>query len=82
MTVNCIKYGGKSSHWIDVSLLIEEDKLQLRIRDNGVPFNPTEYDGDSDEFDIHGIELVKKISSRINYIRAIDLNNTIIEFDK
>ncbi|MCH5187400.1 MAG: ATP-binding protein [Oscillospiraceae bacterium] len=81
MTVNCIKYGGKSSAWIDVSLLIEDDKLQLRIRDNGAPFNPTEYDSDSDGFDIHGIELVKKISSRINYIRAIDLNNTVIEFD-
>ncbi|MCH5211333.1 MAG: hypothetical protein J1F01_10280 [Oscillospiraceae bacterium] len=34
----------------------------------------------SDEFDIHGIELVKRISSRISYIRAIDLNNTVIEF--
>lgn len=81
MTVNCIKYGGKSSHWIDVSLLAEEDKIQLRIRDNGVPFNPAEYECDSGEFDIHGIELVKKISSRISYIRAIDLNNTVIEFD-
>ena len=82
MTVNCIKYGGKKSHWIDVSLLVEEQTLQLRIRDNGAPFNPVEYDSDSDEFDIHGIELVKKISSRINYIRAIDLNNTVIEFDR
>lgn len=82
MTVNCIKYGGKSSQWIDVSLLIEDDKLQLRIRDNGVPFNPAEYDSDSDGFDIHGIEVVKKISSKVNYIRAIDLNNTIIEFDR
>ena len=82
MTVNCIKYGGKSSHWIDVCLLVEDDKLQLRIRDNGAPFNPAEYASDSDGFDIHGIELVKKISSRINYIRAIDLNNTVIEFDR
>ena len=82
MTVNCIKYGGKNSHWIDVSLLVEDDKLQLRIRDNGAPFNPTEYDSDSDEFDIHGIELVKRISSGISYIRAIDLNNTVIEFDR
>jgi Na+-driven multidrug efflux pump/anti-sigma regulatory factor (Ser/Thr protein kinase) len=81
MTVNCIKYGGKSSHWIDLSLIIDEGKLMLRIRDNGVPFNPVEYESDSDAFDIHGIELLKKISSKINYIRTIDLNNTVIEFD-
>jgi hypothetical protein len=81
MTVNCITYGGKSSHWIDLSVIIDEGKLMLRIRDNGIPFNPVEYESDSDGFDIHGIELLKKISPRINYIRSIDLNNTVIEFD-
>jgi Na+-driven multidrug efflux pump/anti-sigma regulatory factor (Ser/Thr protein kinase) len=81
MAVNCIKYGGRSSRWIDISVVIDGGKLMLRIRDNGVPFNPVEYESDSDNFDIHGIELLKKISSRINYIRSIDLNNTVIEFD-
>lgn len=81
MTVNCIKYGGKSSRWIDLSVIIDEGKLMLRIRDNGAPFNPTEYESDSHGFDIHGIELLKKILSKINYIRSIDLNNTVIEFD-
>jgi anti-sigma regulatory factor (Ser/Thr protein kinase) len=81
MMVNCIQYGGKSSHWIDVSVVIDEGKLVLRIRDNGVPFNPVEYETDREEFDIHGIELLKKISSKINYIRSIDLNNTVIEFN-
>jgi anti-sigma regulatory factor (Ser/Thr protein kinase) len=81
MIVNCIQYGGKSSHWIDVSVIIDDGKLMLRIRDNGVPFNPVEYETDREEFDIHGIELLKKISSKINYMRSIDLNNTIIEFN-
>ena len=81
MIVNCIKYGGRLSHWIDVSLMIEKPKMLLRIRDNGVPFNPTEYEFDSGEFDIHGIELVKTISSDISYMRTIDLNNTVLEFD-
>jgi Na+-driven multidrug efflux pump/anti-sigma regulatory factor (Ser/Thr protein kinase) len=82
MIVNCIKYGGKSSHWIDLSVIYDGEKLMLRIRDNGKPFNPVEYESDGDEFDIHGIELLKKISSKINHIRSIDLNNTVIEFDK
>ena len=80
MTVNIIKFGGKSSNWIDINLCIEEDTLNLRIRDNGVIFNPLEYKHDREEFDIHGIELVKKISKSMNYIRAIDMNNTIISF--
>lgn len=81
MIVNCIKYGGRLSHWIDVSLVIEKQKMLLRIRDNGVPFNPTEYEFDGGKFDIHGIELVKTISSDISYMRTIDLNNTVLEFD-
>ena len=80
MTVNIIKFGGKTSNWIDINLCIEEDVCRLRIRDNGVNFNPLEYNQDSEEFDIHGIELVKKISRSMDYIRAIDMNNTIISF--
>ena len=80
MTVNIIKFGGKTSNWIDINLCLEDDICQLRIRDNGVNFNPLEYSYDHEEFDIHGIELVKKISKSMDYIRAIDMNNTIISF--
>lgn len=80
MTVNIIKFGGKTSNWIDINLSLEDDICQLRIRDNGVNFNPLEYSYDHEEFDIHGIELVKKISKSMDYIRAIDMNNTIISF--
>lgn len=80
MTVNIIKFGGKTSNWIDINLCLEEDICRLRIRDNGINFNPLEYTYDHEEFDIHGIELVKKISKSMDYIRAIDMNNTIISF--
>lgn len=80
MTVNIIKFGGKTSNWIDINICLEGDLCRLRIRDNGVNFNPLEYSYDSEEFDIHGIELVKKISKSMDYIRAIDMNNTIISF--
>lgn len=80
MTVNIIKFGGKTSNWIDINFCIEDDLCRLRIRDNGVNFNPLEYSYDSEEFDIHGIELVKKVSKSMDYIRAIDMNNTIISF--
>lgn len=80
MTVNIIQYGGKTSNWIDINLCVEDDLCRLRIRDNGVNFNPLEYSHDYEDFDIHGIELVKKISKSMDYIRAIDMNNTIISF--
>ena len=80
MTVNIIKFGGKTSNWIDINLCLEEDVCRLRIRDKGENFNQLEYNQDSEEFDIHGIELVKKISRSMDYIRAIDMNNTIISF--
>ena len=80
MTVNIIKFGGKTSNWIDINLCLENDVCRLRIRDNGINFNPLEYSYDREDFDIHGIELVKKISRSMDYIRAIDMNNTIISF--
>lgn len=80
MTVNIIKYGGKSARWIDVNLSIEKDEMRLRIRDNGIPFNPAEYTFDSDGYVFHGIELVKRISSKVDYIRTMDMNNTVIAF--
>ncbi|MBP5470940.1 MAG: hypothetical protein J6Z11_17045, partial [Candidatus Riflebacteria bacterium] len=61
---------------------IGEDKLILRIRDNGIPFDPTTYQTEENEFDIHGIEVIKAIATKITYIRAIDLNNTVLEFAK
>ena len=72
MTVNIIKFGGKTSNWIDINLCLEDDICRLRIRDNGVNFNPLEYSYDHEEFDIHGIELVKKVSKSMDYIRAIE----------
>lgn len=81
MIVNAITYGGKSSRWIDVCLMVEPEELRLRIRDNGVPFNPTTYEYDNKGYEFGGIEIVKSIASRISYVRVIDLNNTVVEVD-
>ena len=81
MIVNAITYGGKSSRWIDVCLMVEPEELRLRIRDNGVPFNPTTYEYDNKGYEFGGIEIVKSIASRISYVRVIDLNSTVIEVD-
>lgn len=81
MLVNIIKYGGKQANTIDINLSIQEPKLIFRLRDNGIPFDPTDYPTDAQEFDIHGIELVKRITDRVQYMRVLDLNNTILEIE-
>ncbi len=82
MTQNVIRYGGKASEWIDVCLNVTPKQLLLRIRDNGVPFDPTVYTFDGDDFEITGIEIVRRLASKISYVRAIDLNNTVIEINR
>lgn len=81
MIVNIIRYGGKKADTIDVNLCITEDRVIFRIRDNGIPFDPTDYTADSGDFEIHGIEVVKSITDRIQYMRVLDLNNTVMEID-
>ena len=84
MVLNCIAYGGRKSHWIDLSLVPDdtsEGGLLLRIRDNGIPFNPTEYEYDGDIFEsTGGIEIVRKLAKDITYIRSVDMNNTVLMF--
>lgn len=81
MIVNIIQYGGKRVNTIDVNLCITKQAIIFRIRDNGIPFDPTDYTVDSDEFEIHGIEVVKSITDKIQYMRVLDLNNSVVEIE-
>lgn len=80
---NIIEYGYKShkQNYIDVNLKISDDKLLLRIRDDGMPFDPTKYefDEDSENYMTSGIMLVNKLTEKVSYMRVLSLNNTIIE---
>lgn len=91
MVSNTVAYGGEKSKWIDICLTVDskpdgeaanrQEQLMLRLRDNGIPFDPTAYEYDDADFDIHGIELAKKAAKEISYIRAMDLNNTTITIE-
>ena len=83
ITANILKYGytDKSRNYIDVCLSKLDEKLILRIRDDGIPFNPTEYRQEDEGSGLMtgGINLVRSMSSAFKYMRTINLNNTIIE---
>lgn len=82
MLVNIIRYGGKKADTIDINLRIADDTLLFRLRDNGIPFDPMDYSVDSGEYEIHGIEVVRSITDRMQYMRVLDLNHTVIEMKK
>lgn len=79
---NIITYGykHKSKNYIDVSLKIINETLILRIRDDGMPFDPTKYEFDNDKnYSTSGIQLISKLTDKMTYMRVLNLNNTIFE---
>ena len=82
MVDNIITYGykKKSHNYIDVNLKLIDDTLLLRIRDDGVPFDPTKYEPEEEEnFSTSGIKLIKNVTDKVSYMRILNLNNTVFE---
>jgi anti-sigma regulatory factor (Ser/Thr protein kinase) len=82
MAANAVTYGGEGLSSIDVMLSFQENEVLLRLRDNGIPFDPTDYSVDPGEFEYSGIELVRGLADKITYLRVLDFNNTTLEFTK
>ncbi len=79
---NIIHYGYKNKHqnFIDVNLKIDNDLMLLRIRDDGLPFDPTKYEFDDDEaYTTSGIKMIEKLTDKMTYMRILSMNNTIFE---
>lgn len=84
MVYNIVSYGYKKGrqNFIDVSLKINQDKMLLRIRDDGLPFDPTKYEFDNDEnYSTSGIQLISKLVDKMTYMRVLSLNNTVFEIN-
>lgn len=80
MCVNIARYGYKRPCAIDICLSQSEDSLILRLRDDGIPFDPTEYKQEEDDvFKVSGITIIRSLVKKMSYIRVLNLNNTIIE---
>ena len=84
---NIISYGFNDSqeHIIKISITIEGDQLQMRIEDDGVPFNPSESKTPDFQCDIEeckigglGIHLIKKMMDEVQYQRVADKNILIL----
>lgn len=83
ISANIVQYGYRSGkNYMDISFTIQDDKYMLRIRDDGVPFNPLEYQQqEEEEVTVGGIALIKKMASEFQYMRVLNMNNTVIELN-
>ena len=64
-----------SNSAIDVCVRVMPDKVNVRLRDNGTEFDPTDYIDNSGKH-ITGLQLVRMLSSSIDYNRILGFNVT------
>lgn len=84
---NIISYGfnDHQEHTIKMSITVEGDQLQMRIEDDGVPFNPLasktpEFQCGIEECKIGGlgIHLIRKLMDDVHYKRVADKNILVL----
>lgn len=89
MARNIVEHGlskDKKVHYIDIRVKLDGDNVLLRIRDDGVLFNPTQVKMDktakealqADERMHLGLRMVNGIAKKIEYTRVLGFNNTVI----
>jgi anti-sigma regulatory factor (Ser/Thr protein kinase) len=80
MAVNTALYGHKDKKGvIDVLVRIMDDEVILRLRDDGIAFDPTQYSSEENEsFATGGIEVVRRLAKDVSYIRQLGFNVSII----
>ncbi len=76
-------YTNPEEKYIDVCMSRIEDTYYLRFRDDGIAFDPVGYESECDnELEMTGLKLIKTLAVKMTYLRAISLNNTIIEMNE
>ena len=75
-------YPDRKDKNVDICLSGADGRYCLRIRDDGIPFDPVSYVPEEDSPETTGgLSLLKKMAVKITYMRVISLNNTIIEVE-
>ena len=84
MAGNIVDYGfddGKK-HFVDVRVIVDGERVIIRIRDDCRPFDPkkqAELYRSEDPTAHIGIRLCRKIATEFNYVNVLKLNNLIIK---
>jgi Na+-driven multidrug efflux pump/anti-sigma regulatory factor (Ser/Thr protein kinase) len=82
---NDLEYGypkNRKDWGIDIILTKEKDSFILSLKDDGVAFDPISHkEDDAPEAMFHGLPLLKKVATRLEYVRILNLNETIMEME-
>lgn len=81
MAGNIVRHGFKDNreHFIDIRIIVSEDSIIFRMRDDGMKFNPIQYaDKNQKDVDAMGIAVIQKIAVNMEYSVANELNNLMI----
>lgn len=91
LAVNIIQYGFpkcKKEPCIDLRLVIAEDELVIRLRDNCPMFDVERYiaqqlNDTREDGDPHlGLKMIASLSENIKYIHSLENNNVILRFER
>jgi len=75
--LNIIHYNERVD-MIDICLLLEENDLIVRIRDNGAPFDPLAFVDEEDILRMNNIQLLERLTDQKTYTRIMNMNNTVL----
>lgn len=80
---NVIRYAFTpgEKRWLDLTIVDKPEKLIIRLRDNGSPFDPLVYLSAEGRRGF-GLIIIQKMSENIEYRRSMGLNNLIIHLKK
>ncbi|MBP8865775.1 MAG: ATP-binding protein [Acetobacterium sp.] len=80
LTANIIRYGSSKQKrsYIDIRLIIIDSEIILRIRDDGIPFNPVKYIKSHPLKDTYGLSLVSKMAKDFEYTYVLNFNNIMV----
>lgn len=74
-------FGKKKTELIELKLIIRNNKRLIRLRDNGMSFDPIKWleanNGDSTENNL-GIRMIVGLAKEINYLPSMGLNNIVV----
>lgn len=82
IAINISRYGYDNAKrkFIDINLSHDGEQWILRIRDDGIPFDPTQYKPEEEgQFLLGGINMIKGLAKNFTYTRVLNMNNTVIE---
>ena len=82
---NIASYSGQDERisFIDIMLTEVQGTLVLRVRDNGVFFDPLAYIRNTSvpegELDPGGLRMILSMAKKVDYSRVLEMNNTVVE---